>query len=113
MTQQTTQIVIIGAGPSGLALGAKLNKLGIDNIILEKQTKEYVLARIRAGILEQTTVDFLSDIDASRRLKEEGIPHHGVQLAYDNQLMQIGLGENTGGKVVTAYGQTEVTKDFW
>ena len=112
MTQQTTQIVIIGAGPSGLALGAKLNKLGIDNIILEKQTKEYVLARIRAGILEQTTVDFLSDIDASDRLKEEGIPHHGVQLAYDNQLMQIRLGENTGGKVVTAYGQTEVTKDL-
>ncbi len=112
MTQQTTQIVIIGAGPSGLALGAKLNKLGIDNIILEKQTKEYVLARIRAGILEQTTVDFLSNIDASDRLKEEGIPHHGVQLAYDNQLMQIGLGENTGGKVVTAYGQTEVTKDL-
>lgn len=108
----STQVAIIGAGPAGLALGAKLDQLGIDNVILEQRSQDYVLARIRAGILEQTTVDFLKAINADARLQEEGIPHHGVQLAFDNQLIPIGLGANTGGKVVTAYGQTEVTKDL-
>lgn len=107
-----TQVVIIGAGPAGLALGAKLDQMGIENIILEQRSQAYVLARIRAGILEQTTVDFLGDIKADARLKTEGIPHHGVQIAFDNKLIPIGLGANTGGKVVTAYGQTEVTKDL-
>ena len=112
MTTHSTQVAIIGAGPAGLALAAKLDQLGIDNVILEQHAQEYVLARIRAGILEQTTVDFLSDIEAASRLHDEGIPHHAVQLAFDNRLIRIELGANTSGKVVTAYGQTEVTKDL-
>jgi p-hydroxybenzoate 3-monooxygenase len=112
MTLQYTQVAIIGAGPAGLALGARLDQLGIDNVILEQRSQDYVLARIRAGILEQTTVNFLGTIKADARLRQEGIPHHAVQLAFKNQLLPIGLGENTGGKVVTAYGQTEVTKDL-
>lgn len=112
MAVQSTQVVIIGAGPAGLALGARLDQLGIDNVILEQRSQDYVLARIRAGILEQTTVNFLGTIKADARLRQEGIPHHAVQLAFKNQLLPIGLGENTGGKVVTAYGQTEVTKDL-
>ena len=112
MAHYSTQVVIIGAGPAGLALAIKLDQLGIENVILEKRTQKYVLARIRAGILEQTSVDILKSIGADTRLKEQGIPHHAVQLAFDNSLTSIGLGANTGGKIVTAYGQTEVTKDL-
>ena len=112
MAYYSTQVVIIGAGPAGLALAIKLDQLGVENVVLEKRAKEYVLARVRAGILEQTSVDILSSIGADTRLNEEGIPHHGVQLAFDNTLTKIGLGVNTGGKIVTAYGQTEVTKDL-
>ena len=107
-----TQVVIIGAGPAGLLLGCLLDNLGIDNIILERQSQDYVLARIRAGILEQTTVDLLRKAGAHARLDKEGIPHHGVQIAFDYKSVPISLGDTTGGKIVTAYGQTEVTKDL-
>ena len=107
-----TQVVIIGAGPAGLLLGCLLDRAGIDNIILERQTKPYVLARIRAGILEQTTVDMLHRVGAGGRLATEGIPHHAVNMVFNNKLEPIALGASTGGKVVTAYGQTEVTKDL-
>ena len=108
-----TQVVIIGAGPAGLLLGCLLDKAGIDNVILERQTKDYVLARIRAGILEQTTVDMLHYVGAGTRLALEGIPHHGVNIAFGQEVENIPLGASTGGKVVTAYGQTEVTKDLY
>ena len=108
-----TQIVIIGAGPAGLLLGNLLDKNGIDNIILERQSADYVLARIRAGILEQTTVDMMHQLGAASRLQEEGIIHHGVNIAFDKQIEAIPLGASPGGKVVTAYGQTEVTKDLY
>ena len=107
------QVVIIGAGPAGLLLGCLLDNAGIDNIILERQTKNYVLARIRAGILEQTTVDMLHYAGAGARLAQEGIAHHGVNIAFGQELEKIALGASTGGKVVTAYGQTEVTKDLY
>ena len=107
------QVVIIGAGPAGLLLGCLLDNAGIDNIILERQTKDYVLARIRAGILEQTTVDMLHYAGAGARLAQEGIAHHGVNIAFGQELENIALGASTGGKVVTAYGQTEVTKDLY
>ena len=106
------QVVIVGAGPSGLLLGRRLDLAGIDNIVLERQTQDYVLARIRAGILEQTTVDLLHRAKAGHRLAEEGIPHHAVQLAFDYKSVSIGLSQHTSGKVVTAYGQTEVTRDL-
>ncbi len=108
-----TQVVIIGAGPAGLLLGCLLDKHGIDNVILERQTADYVLARIRAGILEQTTVDLMHRLEAGDRLSEEGIIHHGVNIAFDKKMEAIPLGASTGGKVVTAYGQTEVTKDLY
>lgn len=107
-----TQVIIVGAGPAGLLLGCLLDRAGIDNIILERQTKDYVLARIRAGILEQTTVDLLTVAGAGERLAREGIPHHAVNIAFDEQLVSVPLGATTNGKVVTAYGQTEVTKDL-
>ena len=108
-----TQVVIIGAGPAGLLLGCLLDKHGIDNVILERQTADYVLARIRAGILEQTTVDLMHRLEAGDRLSAEGIIHHGVNIAFDKKMEAIPLGASTGGKVVTAYGQTEVTKDLY
>lgn len=112
MTVERTQVVIIGAGPAGLLLGRLLDLAGIDNVILERQSKDYVLGRIRAGILEQTTVDLIHQAKAGARLAQEGIPHHAVQLAFDYKSVPIGLSEHTNGKVVTAYGQTEVTSDL-
>ena len=106
------QVVIIGAGPSGLLLGRLLDLAGIDNVVLERQSQNYVLARIRAGILEQTTVDLIHRAGAGERLAAEGIPHHAVQLAFDYKSVSIGLSQHTNGKVVTAYGQTEVTRDL-
>ncbi len=112
MTVKRTKVAIIGAGPSGLLLGRLLDLAGIDNIVLERQSEDYVLSRIRAGILEQTTVDLLHRAEAGDRLRQEGIPHHAVQLAFDYKSIPIGLSEHTNGKVVTAYGQTEVTRDL-
>ena len=106
------QVVIVGAGPSGLLLGRLLDLAGIDNVVLERQTQDYVLSRIRAGILEQTTVDLIHRAGAGARLDAEGIRHHAVHLAFDYKSIAIGLSEHTNGKVVTAYGQTEVTRDL-
>lgn len=106
------QVVIVGAGPSGLLLGRLLDLAGIDNIVLERQSQEYVLARIRAGILEQTTVDLVHRAEAGHRLAAEGIQHHAMHLAFDYKAVSIGLSNHTNGKVVTAYGQTEVTRDL-
>ena len=107
-----TQVAIIGAGPAGLLLGALLNKAGIDNIIIERQTPEYVLGRIRAGILEQVTVDLLRDAGVGSGVDAAGTPHHQIDLVFQNKRFPIMVTELTNGKVVTAYGQTEVTHDL-
>jgi p-hydroxybenzoate 3-monooxygenase len=107
-----TQVGIIGAGPAGLLLGAMLHKAGIDHIIVERQSPDYVLSRIRAGILEQTTVDAMIQAGVGERLLKEGIPHEHLSLSFAGQLHTIDLPKLTGGKTVTAYGQTEVTKDL-
>jgi len=107
-----TQVVIIGAGPSGLLLGQLLHKAGIDHIILERQSADYVLGRIRAGILEQITVDLLEEVGVGERVKREGTVHHSIELVYRNTRHPIDVTGLTGGKVVTAYGQTEVTRDL-
>jgi p-hydroxybenzoate 3-monooxygenase len=112
MPSQRTQVGIIGAGPAGLLLGALLHKAGIDHIIVERQSGEYVLGRIRAGILEQPTVDALVQAGVGERLKKEGIAHEHLSLSFAGQLHTIDLPKLTGGKTVTAYGQTEVTKDL-
>ena len=107
-----TQVAIIGAGPAGLLLGALLHKAGIANIIIERQSSDYVLGRIRAGILEQGTVDMLHAVGAGQRLAKEGLVHHAIELVFKNQRHSIDVMGLTGGKVVTAYGQTEVTHDL-
>ncbi|MBA4214592.1 MAG: 4-hydroxybenzoate 3-monooxygenase [Polaromonas sp.] len=107
-----TQVAIIGAGPSGLLLGQLLHKAGIDNIVIERQSGDYVLSRIRAGILEQITVDLLAEAGVGERVKAEGTVHHSIELVFANTRHPIDVHGLTGGKVVTAYGQTEVTRDL-
>jgi len=107
-----TQVAIIGAGPSGLLLGQLLHRAGIANVILERQSADYVLGRIRAGILEQVTVDLLKEAGVGERVQHEGIVHHSIELVFAGARHPIPVTELTGGKVVTAYGQTELTRDL-
>jgi p-hydroxybenzoate 3-monooxygenase len=107
-----TQVAIIGAGPSGLLLGQLLHRAGIDNVIIERQSGEYVLGRIRAGILEQVTVDLMREAGVAQRLDHDGIVHHAIELVFKGQRHAVDVHGLTGGKVVTAYGQTELTRDL-
>ena len=107
-----TQVAIIGAGPAGLLLGQLLYKAGIDNIIIERQTGDYVLGRIRAGVLEQITMDLLQRAGVDARAKAEGLPHEGIELLFKGARHRIDMHGLTGGKQVTVYGQTEVTHDL-
>ncbi|MFE8644950.1 4-hydroxybenzoate 3-monooxygenase [Sphingomonas sp. NCPPB 2930] len=107
-----TQVAIVGAGPAGLLLGQLLFKAGIDNIVVERQSGDYVLGRIRAGVLEQTTLDLLDQAGVSARAHAEGLPHNGIELLFQGARHRIDLHALTGGKRVTVYGQTEVTRDL-
>ncbi|WP_114701976.1 4-hydroxybenzoate 3-monooxygenase [Psychrobacter proteolyticus] len=107
-----TQVAIIGAGPSGLLLGQLLTKAGIDNIILERQTGEYVLGRIRAGVLEQGTVNLIRESGAGERMDKEGLIHTGTDFSFQGEHYHIDLEKYSGGKHVVVYGQTEVTRDL-
>lgn len=107
-----TQVAIIGAGPSGLLLGQLLYKAGIDTVILERQTPDYVLGRIRAGVLEQGTVDLLREAGVAERMDREGLVHEGVELLVGGRRQRLDLKALTGGKTVMVYGQTEVTRDL-
>ena len=107
-----TRVAIIGAGPSGLLLGQLLHRAGIDTVILERQTPDYVLGRIRAGVLEQTTVDLLDSAGVGARMHQEGLVHGGYQLCFGGGRHRIDLEGLTGGKRVMVYGQTEVTRDL-
>jgi p-hydroxybenzoate 3-monooxygenase len=106
-----TKVAIIGAGPAGLLLGQLLHISGIDNIILERQTPDYVLGRIRAGLLEEGTVALLDQVGASERAHREGLVHHGVELAFGGARHRIDMTAATG-KTMMIYGQTEVTADL-
>jgi p-hydroxybenzoate 3-monooxygenase len=108
----TTQVAIIGAGPAGLLLGQLLHKAGIANVILERQTGDYVLGRIRAGILEQVTVNLMEEAGVGDRVHRDGIVHHAIELVFRGERHPIPIDDLTGGKVVTAYGQTEMTRDL-
>jgi p-hydroxybenzoate 3-monooxygenase len=107
----TTQVAIIGAGPSGLLLGALLHKAGIANVVLEARTPDYVLGRIRAGVLENITMGLLAEAGVDARAKAEGLRHDGVDLCFGGVRHRIDLFGLTG-KHVTVYGQTEVTRDL-
>ena len=107
-----TQVAIIGAGPSGLLLGQLLHKAGIANIILERQSADYVLGRIRAGVLEQVSVDLMDECGVGERMHKEGLVHEGIELLFKGQRHRVDFPALTGGKTVMVYGQTEVTRDL-
>ncbi len=109
---QRVQVLIIGSGPAGLLLGQLLHNIGVETLILERQSQEYVLSRIRAGVLEQGTTELLELAGCGERMRVEGIIHSGFDLAFDGQRYRIDLQEMSGGKTVMVYGQTEVTKDL-
>src|SRR6188508_1557942 len=106
-----TQVCIIGAGPAGLLLGHLLRAEGIACVVLERQAPEYVLGRIRAGVLEQITVSLMARLGLDARLKAEGLPHDGFNLADGERLIRIDIAGLTGKQVVV-YGQTELTRDL-
>src|SRR5512139_3867233 len=107
-----TQVAIIGAGPSGLLLGQLLHKAGIDAIILERQTGDYVLSRIRAGILEQVCIDLMDEAGVGARMHKEGLVHGGFDMLFTGERHRIDMNKLTGGKNVMVYGQTELTRDL-
>jgi p-hydroxybenzoate 3-monooxygenase len=107
-----TQVAIVGAGPSGLLLGQLLFKAGIDNVIVERQSAAYVLGRIRAGVLEQVSVDLLEECGVGARMRREGLVHHGIELLFKQKRHRIDLHGLTGGDSVMVYGQTELTHDL-
>jgi p-hydroxybenzoate 3-monooxygenase len=106
-----TQVAIVGAGPAGLLLGQLLQRAGIDTLLIERRSADYVKARIRAGVLEPGTVQVLEYAGAAQRLHEEGLTHDGVEIGSRGERHRIALQELTG-KLVTVYGQTEVTRDL-
>jgi p-hydroxybenzoate 3-monooxygenase len=107
-----TQVAIIGAGPSGLLLGQLLHRAGIDNVIIERQTPDYVLGRIRAGILEQVAIDLIDEAGVGQRMHEQGLVHSGIELLFQGQRHRVDLNRLSGGKNVMVYGQTELTRDL-
>jgi p-hydroxybenzoate 3-monooxygenase len=107
-----TQVAIVGAGPAGLVLAHLLHVEGIDSVVLEARSREYVEGRIRAGVLEQGTVDLLNAIGVGERMRREGIVHHGIELQFAGERHRIALSELTGGRSITIYGQQEVVKDL-
>lgn len=107
-----TQVVIVGAGPSGLLLGQLLTRAGIANLIVERASAAHVLGRIRAGVLEQTTADLLDEAGVGARMHREGLVHDGCELAFGGARHRIDLRQLTGGKHVVVYGQTELTRDL-
>ncbi|TXT37225.1 MAG: p-hydroxybenzoate 3-monooxygenase [Comamonadaceae bacterium] len=107
-----TQVAIVGAGPSGLLLGQLLHKAGIDAVIVERVSGDYVLGRIRAGVLEQVTMDLLDEAGVGARMHREGLVHGGFDMLYGGTRHRIDMNALTGGKNVMVYGQTEVTHDL-
>ncbi len=112
MNRIKIQVGIIGAGPAGLTLANWLRKQGISAIIIEHRSRAYSESRVRAGLLEQNTVDVLELLGLADRLKKEGIEHHGVNLSFDGERIRVPFGELTGGRNITIYGQQEVVKDL-
>jgi p-hydroxybenzoate 3-monooxygenase len=112
LSRTRTQVGIVGAGPAGLMLGHLLHLEGIDTVILEDRSREYVEARVRAGVLEQGVVDLLVATGAGERLQREGLVHHGIELQFAGERHRIPLSELAGGRAIVIYGQTELVKDL-
>jgi p-hydroxybenzoate 3-monooxygenase len=107
-----TQVGIIGSGPAGLLLARLLHLQGIDTVIVENRSRDYVLGRIRAGVIEQGMADLLREAKAGERMDREGLIHEGINVAFDGRLERLDFPEHTNGKVVMVYGQTEITHDL-
>ena len=107
-----TQVGIVGAGPAGLVLAHLLHLQGIESVVLEARDREYVQQRVRAGVLEQNTVDLLREAGVAERLDREGIVHHGIELRFDGEGHRIAMSDLTGGRAIWIYGQQEVVKDL-
>jgi p-hydroxybenzoate 3-monooxygenase len=112
MALTRTQVGIVGAGPAGLLLGHLLHQRGIDSVILENRSQQYVIDRVRAGVLEQGTVDLLTEVGLGDRLNREGLRHGGVHIAFDGERHHVDLADLSGGRAITVYGQNEVVKDL-
>jgi p-hydroxybenzoate 3-monooxygenase len=112
MPRTRTQIAIVGAGPAGLMLGQLLHLHGIDSVILENRSRDYVIERVRAGVLEQGTVDLMIASGVGDRLSKEGMRHEGVHIAFNGRRHRIDFAGLTGGRAITIYGQNEVVKDL-
>ncbi|MEO8075652.1 MAG: 4-hydroxybenzoate 3-monooxygenase [Acidobacteriota bacterium] len=112
MHHTRTQVGIVGAGPAGLMLGHLLHRAGIDSVILEHRSQAYVVERVRAGVLEQGTVDLMIDTGVGDRLRREGLRHEGLYVAFGGRRHRIDLAALTGGRAITVYGQNEVVKDL-
>ena len=107
-----TQIGIVGAGPAGLVLAHLLHLQGIESVVLETRTRKYIEERVRAGLLEQGTVDLLIETGVGKRLQREALTHHGIELRFNRRGHRIDFNDLTGGKTVTIYAQQEVIKDL-
>ncbi|SEF62049.1 p-hydroxybenzoate 3-monooxygenase [Thermomonospora echinospora] len=112
MRTERTQVAIVGAGPAGLLLSHLLHRRGIASVVLESRSREYVEQRVRAGVLEQGTVDTLVEAGVGERLRREGLPHHGIELRYGGRGRRIAFEKLVPGRRITVYGQQEVVKDL-
>jgi p-hydroxybenzoate 3-monooxygenase len=112
VTKERTQVGIVGGGPAGLTLARLLELEGIEAVVLEDRSRDYVEHRIRAGVLEQRSADLLVDAGVGARLQREGIVHHGIELQFDGERHRIPLSELSDGRTIVIYGQTEIVKDL-
>ena len=112
LTAERTQVAIIGAGPAGLTLAHILHHHGIESVVIERRDRAYVERRLRAGVLEQGTVDLLRALGVGDRLDREGLVHHGINLQFEGERHRIALSDLTAGRAITIYGQHEVVKDL-